>query len=374
MKEVSLREIGYFAERNKSKLRSKRGQVTQSGLNYAVLKFILEYCSPSNWPPSLWTEFERAKHPYKGNYAIWQKYPNLKVNIKEQPNKGVTNITGIDIFTVENILQTIEKEEKRDGSYTFSTSHQISKEEFLDQPMRKFAEYIVDIVERNTISGRRGWTEQLKAYDWPPHKGDVEAGVKVRRNFSYLVNCALEAEGRGKELFRVGICNAVAGWAGLKAVAQEECYQIFSTINYLKHLPDDAPIDCSQIYGRRIALSSKLYCFSDLKKWTIYDSRVAFSLSQFVSKFREDHKDIFDEIWENIKFPIPPTRMQRYHPLNVPWKEGEASLWFVRASLLLREIANILNSRGTKLPEEIVPFSKTWEVYLVEMVFFTLGA
>jgi len=38
-KGVALKEIGEFAGISKSSLKSKSGQITQSGLDYAVLKF-----------------------------------------------------------------------------------------------------------------------------------------------------------------------------------------------------------------------------------------------------------------------------------------------------------------------------------------------
>ncbi len=53
-KGVTLRAIGEFTDRKKDLLKSKSGQITTSGLNYAVLKFILEYCSPSDWDEVLW--------------------------------------------------------------------------------------------------------------------------------------------------------------------------------------------------------------------------------------------------------------------------------------------------------------------------------
>ena len=48
-KGVTLREIGEFANRKKRHLKSKRGKITTSGLNYAVLKLILEYWVEGRW-------------------------------------------------------------------------------------------------------------------------------------------------------------------------------------------------------------------------------------------------------------------------------------------------------------------------------------
>jgi len=80
---VSLSTIGNFALKNKNALRSIWGkQISSSGLNYAVLKFILVYTKPVNWSFDLWDEFERAKDPSTGNYAIWRRYPKSLVNVQ----------------------------------------------------------------------------------------------------------------------------------------------------------------------------------------------------------------------------------------------------------------------------------------------------
>lgn len=79
LNDVLIEDIGKFAEEHKRQLNSKSiTGVTISGLDYAVLKFILEYCISINWIKNqlLW-----AKDPYTGNYRYWRKYSTYKVNV-----------------------------------------------------------------------------------------------------------------------------------------------------------------------------------------------------------------------------------------------------------------------------------------------------
>lgn len=105
-KGVSLRKIGEFAERKRKNLRSRTdSQVSASGLDYAVLKFILQYCKPLDWPENLWEEFEKAKDPYEGNYAIWKKYLNLKVDVADEAQSKTTPASG---RSLEGEMEDIE--------------------------------------------------------------------------------------------------------------------------------------------------------------------------------------------------------------------------------------------------------------------------
>lgn len=79
LNDVLLEDIGKFAEEHKHKLNSKSFKgITTSGLDYAILKFILDYCTSINWDK---VQIQWAKDPYKGNYRVWRKYPTHKVNI-----------------------------------------------------------------------------------------------------------------------------------------------------------------------------------------------------------------------------------------------------------------------------------------------------
>lgn len=355
-KNITLRRIGEFAKKNKKHLNSGGNQITYSGLYYAVLKFILEYCSPADWPNDLWEKFRRSTDNQNGKYSIWKSYPNLKVNITGQKK----------VKQQQSSPESVESARIQENT--------VSKKEFLDSEMYEFAEFIVDRIEKESILGNSGWLEQLKSYHWPPGKGNFEEGIEVRKHFNYILNSAVKSTGRRSNTFKYGICNAIAGWGGLKEVSREDCSSIFRSIKYLKRIDDKEKIDLDEIFDRRIALSSKMYYFSDPLSWTIYDSRVALTLSQLAYLFRKENKDNFNRIRKKIIFPIPPTRSKkRKHLFEVKWKEDEASLWFIRASLLLRAIAKRLNERNYPSPPATISSSHSWELYHVEMIFFRLG-
>ena len=90
---VKIGEIRAVALQNKEAFNSRSNTgITPSGIDYAVLKFILEYTTPVNWTDGLWTQFNEAKDPYSGNYRISQDYPTLLVNIlSSKPIKKVQN-------------------------------------------------------------------------------------------------------------------------------------------------------------------------------------------------------------------------------------------------------------------------------------------
>lgn len=81
--DVLLEDIGTFAEEYKLQLNSRPPSkgISDSGFDYAVLKFILEYCTSVNWEKK---QFLWAKDNYKGDYRIWRKYPTYKVNIMRE--------------------------------------------------------------------------------------------------------------------------------------------------------------------------------------------------------------------------------------------------------------------------------------------------
>ena len=94
--DVSLKEIEDFAEKHKHQfntLKRKTGSTTNSddsispsGFDYAILKFILNYCTSLGWDKN---EFKSATHSRKGKYNIWKKCRGKKVNVIAD-NKGVS--------------------------------------------------------------------------------------------------------------------------------------------------------------------------------------------------------------------------------------------------------------------------------------------
>lgn len=359
-KVVSLMDIEIFVINEKSNLKSKSNNISISGLNYAVLKFILEYCVPLEWPYNLWGDFKNSTNPNNGNYSIWKKYPNLKVKISHNHSSEYSS----------NCDDKIKSEIYPEQNINIIST---SISEFIDEDMKKFVEFIINKIENESILGKKGWHEHLESYQWPPKKGNLKDGINIRRHFYSIVNLSSNSIGRSSEIFRYGVCNAIAGWGGLPHVSIEDCFHIFNSIDFINNHLDKNAIDYGKIFGERIALSSKLYYFSNPSNWTIYDSRVAFTLSQMTYIFKNENPNIFAKLKDKIAFPIPPTQAQRFHPFEVKWKGSEASLWFIRASLLLKAIAEYLNKMSIQPPFETISSSDKWELYHVEMVFFQLG-
>ena len=55
------------------------------------------------------------------------------------------------------------------------------------------------------------------------------------------------------------------------------------------------------------------------------------------------------------------------------WNDRYAPQWFVRASLLLREVASALNAQSFPAPQYAIDGAEGWALYHVEMVLFMLG-
>ncbi len=112
---IRLDEIGRFADKEKNHLKSssKTNQITPSGLNYAVLKFIIDYCRPYDWPEGRWEQILKSKHPKTGNYSIWRRYPRLRVNILEEDELSVkkknSEILKKDFEALEKELEDAKK-------------------------------------------------------------------------------------------------------------------------------------------------------------------------------------------------------------------------------------------------------------------------
>lgn len=358
---VTIEEIGEFAEDKKNSFKSKSGRITSSGLNYAVLKFILKYCSHLNWPKSLENDFEKAKAPYGGNYRIWREYPELRVNVRGRTSSQIFRVRGhlnsSSVSPVEPSVQDI-----------------VSGNSFMDGDMCVFVDFVVRKIDEQVILGKKSWLDQLTSYQWPPRKGSFTSGINIRKYFHHIVNLAGQSSGLGSENFKRGVCNAVAGWAGIKnEVSLQDSIRIFKSIQYLKCAASEDRICCDRIFNRRIATTSKMYYFSDPWNWTVYDSRVAYALSQFAYWLKQEKREVFNNVIGRVSFPIPPSRNARVNPLCIDFNEVNSALWFVRASTFLKAIATRLNRKGLESPPDHIRPSDLWELYHVEMVFFRLG-
>lgn len=358
---VTIEEIGEFAENKKNSFRSKRGRITYSGFDYAVLKFILQYCSPLDWPESYESDFEKAKNPYGGNYGIWRQYPELRVKVKEETSSRIYRFRG---RSISSSVSPVEP----------SVQHMVSTDSLVDGDMCVFVDFVVRKIDEQLFLGEKGWLDQLTSYQWPPEKGIFTSGISIRKNFHDIVNCAAQCSSPGSEYIKQGVCNAVARWSGIsKEVSLQDSIEIFESIQYLKRATGQDRISCERIFNRRIATVSKMYYFSDPWNWTIYDSRVAYALSQFAYLLSQEEREVFDTLRDRISFPIPLGRKARPNPFCAKYYEADSALWFVRASTFLKAITTRLNRKGIEFPPDHIRPSDRWELYHVEMVFFRLG-
>jgi len=247
--------------------------------------------------------------------------------------------------------------------------------DFRSPAMIAFVQYITHTIEHERIWGRRGWQEHFESYEWPRGRAGCREGIAARTRFHDAVTRARESNDRDTTRLKSEVCNTIAGWGGIKApVSESDVGRIFSTIEILSSCRDADCIDCGNIFGRRIATASKVYYLSDPWSWTIYDSRVAYALNQLAFTFRNENAAVFDRIRDHITFAVPTSKsISRKSSFGNMWNDRYAPQWFVRASLLLREIASTLNVQSLPVPQYAIDGADGWALYHVEMVLFMLG-
>jgi hypothetical protein len=256
-----------------------------------------------------------------------------------------------------------------------NTSSKIVAADFRTPPMTAFVKYIIHIIEHEQIFGRKGWNKHFESYEWPLGRPDCIGGISARKHFHNDITLARNSQGQGIAQLKRDICNAVSRWGGINAqVSAEFTGKIFSTIEILSSSKSADYIDCKNIFGQRIATASKMYYLSDPWAWTIYDSRVAFALNQLSFSFQKSNAAAFEQIQDRILFSVPESKGNNRKSLfNNRWNDRYASQWFIRASLLLREIATALNTHSLPAPQYSINDTEGWALYHVEMVLFMLG-
>lgn len=247
--------------------------------------------------------------------------------------------------------------------------------DFRSPAMKAFVQYIVRTIEHERIRGRRGWQEHFESYEWPRGRAGCREGIAARTRFHDAVTRARESNDQDAARLKSEVCNAIAGWGGINApVSESDVGRIFSTIEILSSCRDADSIDCQNIFGRRIATASKVYYLSNPWAWTIYDSRVAYALNQFAFAFRNETATDFDRIRDHISFAVPVSKaIDRKSLFGNMWNDRYAPQWFVRASLLLREVASALNAQSFPAPQYAIDDVEGWALYHVEMALFMLG-
>lgn len=247
--------------------------------------------------------------------------------------------------------------------------------DFKSPAMATFVQYIVHNIEHERIQGRQGWHEHFEAYEWPRRGAGCKEGIAARRRFHDAISYVRESDNQDATRLKSQVCNAIAEWGGIKApVSEGDADRIFSTIEILSAFRDARYIDCGNIFGRRVATASKAYYLADPWAWTIYDSRVAYALNQFAVAFKNENATAFDRIRDHIVFAVPMSKtIGRKSFFGNIWNDRYAPQWFVRASLLLREVASALNAQSFPAPRYAIDNGEGWALYHVEMVLFMLG-
>lgn len=239
--------------------------------------------------------------------------------------------------------------------------------------MKKFIEFIINTVDSENIHGKKGWLNHFNNYEWPRGNKGCEKGISDRQYFNSTINKALNSKEIDSEMRLKSVYNDIAKWGIVPQVSDQFAQDISSTLNYLKSVKNNDKINCDSICGNRIATSSKIYYFSNPCYWTIYDSRVSYAFNQLAYLFNKNSPELYKKLEGMIEFPVPENRGNRFSFFPNKYSEQKYSLWFVRASLIMREIAKYLNENGYEKPCKQIGSTEGWNTYHIEMVFFMLG-
>jgi hypothetical protein len=285
-------------------------------------------------------------------YAIWKKHLGTNSSIKKNQSMDATLLC-----SKPTVSETI-----------------VNKDDYISSGMNEFIEFIVKTVDSESIQGTKGWIDHFYKYEQAHRNKSCKREISTRRTFNLIVNETLNSKGTSSQLSRQTICNAVAECGSMNATVSDKfVHDIFSTVKYLKSVKDSNTTNCDLIYGTRIEAASKLYHFSDPCNWTIYDPRVSYALNQFAYLFRECNPELYHNLSGMIEFPVPANKLNRSSLFSNEFGESNFSLWFVRASLIMQEIAKQLNENEYEKPCIQMDSIVKWKLYHVEMVLFMLG-
>lgn len=111
------------------------------------------------------------------------------------------------------------------------------------------------------------------------------------------------------------------------------------------------------ISGRRIALATKIYYFSDPLRWTMYDSRVGFAIHQLIFEYSKKLGVSPSSLFSDIPFCLPEEQYGKRNPIfsisGCYGSETKAKASFIWASHLLRLTAFELNKHKFQNPLKI---------------------
>lgn len=213
----------------------------------------------------------------------------------------------------------------------------------LDALTRSFPEWAAESLD---------WAGLLRRYWW---NGDWRAGISARRRFASLL-CSAADDDR-----LLGAMDEIRSWGGLRPLGRRDLSaEVARSLSILDALAATDAAPPRDLCGTRIATTSKVYAMYDLRRWVIYDSRVAWALASLLHDWSRDTAG------PPIGFPQPQGRNGQPFP-GAPASASarQGALAFVYASWLCRAIATRIDA--------VCPDASGWSATHVEMVLFTVG-
>ena len=252
-----------------------------------------------------------------------------------------------------------------------------------------FPRWVVDYVVKTPINGRTGWNEHFKSYTYS--SGGWEQGVIARRDFYKTLVTPPSDDSTLADVAN----KVVRVWGHIKKVTFSPAHmkplrEAFSLLDNEASWLGVGSTQLGRLFG--IATQSpslpshtKLYEMHDPHKWTIYDSRVSFALTDLVLLYWTSKGNAIGS--QLLSFPESVGRPKgdlkgsqlRDTACAPVGTRSEAALAFIYASWLMREIARLLrqNSRVSPpptddTPPQYVPLQTDWQVYHVEMALWMM--
>lgn len=207
------------------------------------------------------------------------------------------------------------------------------------------------------------WLEWFGTYSW--RGADADCGIRARFRFHRTLAAAL-GPGAPAQAFPA-VVGEILEWGGMQPLDDTDLEYTKKTMLLLQN-PDDAAfaVDHEQVWGRRIASTSKVYAMSDPRRWTIYDSRVAAAVQVLVAAHLGDA-----DLPPLLDFRQPPGRGG-----GGPITPNQRRRGFLRTSRVLRQATAMLDAAGVPRPAPAAGCPDDtggWQVYHLEMALFMLG-
>ena len=197
--------------------------------------------------------------------------------------------------------------------------------------------------------GRLGWAAARLHVE----RG-LEDGIWARRRFESRLRSASDHDHLST------VMDEIRSWGGLRPLGPRLSGEIARSLPILDALATSEAAPPRELCGSRIATTSKVYAMYDLRRWVIYDSRVAWALASLLHRWSREAAE------PPIRFPQPPGRNARPFP-EVPTLASarQGALAFVYASWLCQSIATTITA--------VCPDPTGWSATHVEMALFTIG-